>query len=377
MNSTRAKVLGLLVATGVLAGAVTASGAQADAPRDALEQLVKQEKFPGAVLVTQSTSYTAGAARFGRPGPPPVNGRVRAASNTKTFVAVVVLQLVAEGKVELDAPIERYLPGLIRGKGIDGHKITVRNLVQQNSGLPEYTSHIGIDDYEKSKDRYFEPRQLLAVALAHPATAQPGQRWEYSNTNYIVAGMLIERMTGRPLAEQVTKRVIDKARLRDTYWPRVGERTIRGTHARGYGLLKDGKTVADVTELDPSAAWAAGQLITTPADLNAFFAALIGGKLLPARQLAEMRKTVPAQMWPGARYGLGLVSTELSCGGVYWGHGGDIPGFETRGGVTEDGRQASVVVTALPGTFGPANGDRAHAAVMSTVDKALCSGGKR
>ncbi|MCE7004227.1 beta-lactamase family protein [Kibdelosporangium philippinense] len=368
---TTIKLASLIVAFGVAAGAATASAA----PPNDLEHLVKNEKFPGAVLVTQSTSYTAGVARRGQPGKPPVNGRVRAASNTKTFVAVVILQLVAEGKIALDAPVETYLPGLVRGDGIDGRKITVRQLLQHTTGLPNYTAYIGLEDFEAFRNRYYEPRQLLELALAHPANFQPGERWEYSNTNYILAGMVIERVTGRPVAEQVTKRVIDKIGLRDTYWPGVGDKTIRGQHPQGYGLAKDG-SVIDVTSLDPSAGWAAGQLISTPRDLSTFFAALLDGRLLPAAQLSEMQKTVPSDMFPGSGYGLGLARIPLSCGGVYWGHGGDIPGFETRGGATEDGRRVSIVVTALPGTFDPANADRAHAGVVSTVDKAFCKGDK-
>ncbi|SMC68750.1 serine hydrolase domain-containing protein [Kibdelosporangium aridum] len=369
---TTVKLASLIAAVGVVAGATTASAVQPDE----LENLVRNEKFPGAVLVTQSTSYSAGVARRGYPAKPPVNGRVRAASNTKTFVAVVVLQLVAEGKVELDAPIEKYLPGLVRGEGIDGRKITVRQLLQHTTGLPNYTAYLELDDIEAFRDRYYEPRQLLDLALAHPANFQPGERWDYSNTNYILAGMLIERVTGRPVAEQVTKRVIQKIGLRDTYWPGVGDKTIRGPHPQGYGRAKDGEII-DITELDPSAAWAAGQLISTPSDLAKFFGALVDGRLLPAAQLSEMKKTVPADMAPGSGYGLGLTSVPLSCGGVFWGHGGDVFGFETRGGATEDGRRVTVMVTALPGTFDPANADRAHAAVLSTVDNAFCEGDKR
>jgi D-alanyl-D-alanine carboxypeptidase len=171
------------------------------------------------------------------------------------------------------------------------------------------------------------------------------------------------------VAEQVTERVIRKAGLRDTYWPQVGDQTIQGPHPQGYALSADG-SVIDVTELDPSWGWAAGQLISTPGDLAQFSRALLDGRLLPAPQLAEMRKTVEAPLFPGWRYGLGVFSVPLSCGGEYWGHGGDIHGFETRGGATDDGRAVGLAVTALPGTFGDT--DRAERAVLSTVDAAFC-----
>jgi D-alanyl-D-alanine carboxypeptidase len=288
--------------------------------------------------------------------PVPVDGRVRIGSNTKAFVAVVVLQLVAEGRIALDAPVEKYLPGLL--PGID---VTVRQLLQHTSGLPEYTDHLD-GDFAELRHRYFEPRELLDAALAHPVLFAPGARWSYSNTNYVVAGLLVQRVTGRPIAEELTERVIRKAGLRHTYFPAVGDETIRGRHPHGYepGPL-------DVTSFDPSWAWAAGQLIATPRDLNAFFGALLDGELLPPAQLREMQKTVEAPgLWPGARYGLGLVSFPLSCGGVFWGHGGDIPGYETRGGATEDGRAVALAVTAVPTT------EDAAIAVMETVDTALC-----
>ena len=371
-------LLTAVVAAVIAAGAVAPAAAaepQAAGGRPELADLVRNEGFPGALLAVakngRSVTYTAGVAQRGKPLPPPRDGRVRAASNTKSFVAVVVMQLVAEGKVELDAPIERYLPGLVRGEGIDGKVITVRHLLQHTSGLPNYTQYLGVENAEDIRDVYFEPRRLLDIALAHPASFKPGTDWEYSNTGYVLLGLMVERVTGRPIAEQVTTRVIDRAGLRDTYWPNVGERTIRGAHPHGYTRAKNG-SIVDITDMDPSWGWAAGQLISTPADLNAFYGAVIDGKLVPAKELAEMKKTIPAKMWPGARYGLGLTSTPLSCGGLSWGHGGDIPGFETRGGVTEDGRRASVAVTALPGLVNPQDADRNHTAVLSIVDKALC-----
>ncbi|MFB9690700.1 serine hydrolase domain-containing protein [Amycolatopsis plumensis] len=361
-----------LVTMVTVAGLLCGTAAAADAkPRnhalqEQLDALVGQ--FPAALASVsrggRTESLVAGSARLGGRVPVPVDGRVRAGSNTKTFIAVVVLQLVAEGKVALDAPIERYLPGLVPG----GAAITVRQLLQHTSGLPNYTEYLGLEDIAKLRHRYFQPHELLAVAFAHPAKFAPGTKWEYSNTNYVLAGLLIERVTGRPVAEQVTARVIRKAGLHDTYWPQVGDETIRGPHPHGYA--RSGGDVVDVTELDPSWGWAAGQLISTPGDLAQFSRALLDGRLLPAPQLAEMRKTVDAPLLPGWRYGLGVFSVPLSCGGVYWGHGGDIHGFETRGGATDDGRSVGLAVTALPGTFGDA--DQAAQAVVSAVDTAFC-----
>lgn len=372
------KGVAILTVAGLL-GTVTTAAAAADPKspvQDSLNALVSQEKFPAALAWVGdrggSTSLVAGSARLDRRVPVPRDGRVRAGSNTKTFTAVVVLQLVAEGKVGLDAPIEEYLPGLVRGEGIDGHAITVRQLLQHTSGLPNYTAYLGVENFEDVQHKFFQPHDLLAAALAHPADFAPGTKWEYSNTNYLLAGLLIERVTGRPVQEQITERVIEKAGLRDTYWPQPGDQTIQGPHPHGYTLANStGTKVVDATEMDPSWGGAAGQLISTPSDLAKVARALLEGRLLPPAQLAEMRKTVDAPLFPGWQYGLGVFRVPLSCGGVYWGHGGDIPGYETRGGATEDGRSVGLAVTALPGTFG--DPEKAEKAVLSAVDTAFCS----
>ncbi|MEU2290391.1 serine hydrolase domain-containing protein [Streptomyces bacillaris] len=379
----------LVIAAVSLVGSATTIAAVADTPREAtaraggstalqrsLDALVAQERFPAAFAWVRkdgrTSSLVSGSARLGGKVPVPRDGYVRAGSNTKTFTAVVVLQLVAEGKVALDEPIETYLPGVARGQGIDGRKITVRQLLQHTSGLPNYTEHIGLEDFEKVQHTFFHPHDLLTAALAHPADFAPGTKWKYSNTNYLLAGMLIEKVTERPVQEQITERVIRKAGLRHTSWPQPGDQTLPKPHARGYALssLENGKVI-DATRMDPSWGGAAGQLISTPSDLAKFARQLLDGKLLAPAQLAEMRKTVDAPLMPGWRYGLGVFSIPLSCGGEYWGHGGDIDGYETRGGATDDGRAVGLAVTALPGTFGDA--EKSAKAVMSATDTAFCN----
>ncbi|NEE36061.1 beta-lactamase family protein, partial [Streptomyces sp. SID7982] len=269
-------------------------------------------------------------------------------------------------------PVETYLPGVVRGEGIDGRKITVRQLLQHTSGLPNYTEHIGLENFARIQHTFFQPHDLLTAALARPAEFAPGTEWKYSNTNYLLAGMLIEKVTERPVQEQITERVIRKAGLRHTSWPQPGDMTVPKPHARGYALssLENGKVV-DATRMDPSWGGAAGQMISTPSDLAKFARLLLDGKLLAPEQLAEMRKTVDAPIMPGWRYGLGVFSIPLSCGGVYWGHGGDIDGYETRGGATDDGRSVGLAVTALPGTFSDA--EKSAKAVMAATDTAFCN----
>lgn len=378
-SKMRTRLLVMITAVG-LVGTGVANVAVADPStrsplQKSIDSLVSQEKFPAVTAWVdkggRTESVVAGTARLGRQVPVPRDGYVRAGSNTKTFTAVAVPQLVAEGKVVLDEPIETYLPGLVRGEGIDGRDITVRQLLQHTSGLPNYTEHIGLENFAKIQHTFFHPHDLIKAALAHPAKFPPGTKWEYSNTNYALAGLLIEQVTKRPVQEQITERVIKKAGLRHTYWPQPGDQSIREPHAHGYALsdAQSGKVI-DATEMDPSWGGAAGQMISTPSDLARFARALLDGTLLPAEELAEMRRTVDAPLLPGWRYGLGVFSVPLSCGGVYWGHGGDIDGYETRGGATDDGRSVGLAVTALPGTFGDA--EKGALAVMKSVDTAFC-----
>lgn len=354
------------VSAGALAVAVVgmlpSSAAQSHSPRDAvrkgMERLLQDDRFPAALAATvdrdgHTQNYTTGVADLKTMAKVPVDGQIRAGSNTKTFTATVVLQLVGEGEVALDAPIEKYLPDLVRGEGIDGHHITVRQLLQHTSGLPDYTNFLGEEAiFGTGRHTYYQPRTLLDVALAHKAEFAPGTNWSYSNTNYVLAGLLIEKVTGRPVAERITHRVIDRIGLRHTYFPSTGDERIRDAHPKGYSATKPGAPLEDITRIDPSWAWSAGQLISTPSDLNRFFSALIGGELLGPNELAQMRTTVKVadtfDSGSGIRFGLGLTSTPLSCGGLMWGHRGDTPGYHTRTGATDDGRAATIATTARP-----------------------------
>ncbi|MFQ1000531.1 serine hydrolase domain-containing protein [Modestobacter sp. SSW1-42] len=346
---------------------------QPDAVQTELDALVGPGGFPGALAAVQDErglrDYTAGVGDLATGAPVPVDGQVRVASNTKTFTAAVVLQLVGEGRVDLDAPVETYLPGLVRGAGGDGREITVRQLLQHTSGLPDYDDVL-VADFLAVQHRYVEPHQLLDVALPRPALFAPGTSWEYSNTNYVLAGLLVQEVTGRPIGEEITRRVIEPLGLTGTYWPGEGEQELRGEHPHGYHRAAPGDEYTDVTVQDPSFGWAAGQLVSTPRDMLAFSTGLLDGRLLSPELLAEMQTVVPA---PSATprgdesYGLGLQTFTLSCGGTAWTHGGDIPGAETRSAVTTDGRGAFVAVTALPTDL------QGVTDVEDAVDAAICN----
>ncbi len=385
MFSSSRRRLGRLTVTAVSVAAIAGLGATAapaavnsprpnNAVQKSLDGLVAGPSFPGAIVTVRERSgrartYTAGVGDLATKAPVPRASRVRIGSNTKTFTAVVALQLVGEGKLGLDTAIEKYLPGMARGDGIDGRKITVRQLLQHTSGIPDYDELLAAG-YPELQHTYWEPREMVDVALAKKALFPPGKGWEYSNTNYILAGLIVQKVTGRPIAEEITRRVIEPLGLHDTYWPAVGDQRILGPHPQGYfKTTPDGKPI-NVTEMEPSLGWAAGQMIASPADLNRFFSAVINGKILKPAQLKQMLSTVPApdlDVNGDGEYGLGIAKLPLSCGGFAWTHGGDIFGFETRNAVTTDGREAALAVTAMPTTIDDAK------RVAKTLDTALCS----
>lgn len=360
-------------------GSATAFGATGQAQVvEGLNRLISDDHLPGAQVVVSERGQVwtahAGLGDVERGTPIADDARVRIGSNTKPFVATVMLQLVTEGKAELDAPVERYLPGLVHGPGIDGNRITLRNLLQHTSGLPEYAAEFGATPKPGQVDTHAEHvrwgiadiHEVVRNVLTVPADFEPGARWAYSNTNYAIVGMVIEKLTGGSLGEEIARRVIEPLDLRDTYYPDAAETDIRGPHPVGYAVF--GGDRVDYTRQNVSVAGAAGAMVSTGADLNRFFTALLNGELVPPAQLAEMKRTVPLEVsGPPAGYGLGLMQRRLPCGKDSWGHGGDIDGFETRGGVTEDGRAVTVSINQVPETAQPT------ADVMKVVDAALCA----
>ncbi|MEU3221488.1 serine hydrolase domain-containing protein [Streptomyces sp. NPDC006971] len=359
---TVATMVGVL-AVGGLTGCRDGDASDAEAEIDtakneialqkAMRELV-QAGFPGVLVSVKgkdgrTRDYTAGIGNRETGAPPPKNGHVRIGSNTKTFVAATVLQLVGEGTVKLDEPIDTYLPGVVEGPDYDGKKITVRNLLGHTSGLPDYTEFVEANT-ATVPSRTYTAKELLGPTLRHKAVFPVGKRRQYSNTNYIVAGMLVEKVTRKPVGEAVTERVIERLGLKQTYWPEPGDKNVRKPRMEGY-IAPPGGELKNATEMDPSVSGAAGMVISTPRDLNRFFAGLVGGKLVPAAQLKEMQKTVESpDEEPNTVFGLGLDKITLSCA-TMWGHGGDIHGYETRGGVTSDGREVTVAVNALPGAI--------------------------
>ena len=326
--------------------------------------------YPGALAAKtdkdgNAVGATAGKGNLATGEAPPLDGEVRIGSNTKTFVAVVIMKMVEEGKVKLDEPVETYLPGLIKGQGVDGKKITVRQLLQHTSGLPE--TALGFPDVFASRNNYYQPRDILDEALTKAAQFAPGAKFTYTNTNYIVLGLLAERVAKRPIAEQIETKIVKPLGLKHTYMPKDGEKAFRGKHPHGYHTRdnKPGK-LEDITEVDPSWAWAAGSMISTPSELNKFTQALHSGKLLRQASVAEMKKVVATDK--DGTYGLGIFSNKLSCG-VAWGHTGGMPGYLSARFLGPDGSAVTVVTTAMEEVNGKASSGQS---VLSPLDKAFC-----
>lgn len=307
-----------------------------DALGDAVRGLVAGG-FPGAIAYARTGSdrrhVAAGYADLERGELATPAHRFRIASNTKAFTATVVLQLVGEGRLSLDDPVQRWLPGVLDGNGNDGTAITVRQLLNHTSGLYDPTKEKAFWAPYRNGDRdyVYRPRDVVAMAVAHPPTGQPGAAHQYSNTNYLVAGMVIEAVTGHSAVSQVYRRILVPLHLVHTSFPTIDPR-LHGRHLHGYDLGRN-----DMTVFSPSYDWTAGAIVSTVDELGKFHRALFDGTLLAPDQLAELKKTVPAGR--GGAYGLGVERRDLQCpnGTVQmWGNTGGGPGFNSYSLITEN-----------------------------------------
>jgi len=281
--------------------------------------------------------------------------RFRVGSVTKTFVATVVLQLVAERRLGLDDPVSRWVPGLLP----DGARITIRDLLSHRSGLADVADDPAVLNGSRSD---WSPQRLVALMAKQPRTAAPGAVLRYSSTNYLLLGLIIERVTGRTVGSELTQRIFGPLRLAHTTF---STGPVAGEHVHGYSLPSHQGVVdarADPRDLETrNARWAgaAGDIVSSAGDVAHFFAGLLGGDLLPPMQLRAMEAV-------RSRYGLGLAIHPTPCGPA-WGHTGNLNGVLTIAWSTVDGRrQAVVVANAYPLPTG------AEAALRRTAVVAFC-----
>ncbi|MGW3107165.1 serine hydrolase domain-containing protein [Streptomyces sp. NPDC001100] len=329
----------------------TPAGGDHAATRQAIKAAVR-DGVPGVTATVKdggtTWSATAGVGNLRTGKPRSADDRYRVGSITKAFVSTVLLQLEAEGRLSLDDTVEKWLPGVVRGNGNDGGRITVRQLLNHTSGIYNYTEDEGFGRAYFTKDGFFQhrydtktPAGLVAIAMSHKPDFAPGTSWHYSNTNYVLAGMVIQKVTGHSYATEIRDRIINPLHLRATSLPGT-KVTVPNPSSRAYSKLAEETTgpTYDVTKLNPSIASSAGEMISDSADLDRFYGALLGGKLLPVKQLKEMQTTVPAGDSPTTRYGLGISDIKLPCGVHLWGHDGGIHGSSSVVVATPDGRHS-------------------------------------
>ncbi|GAB6902956.1 serine hydrolase domain-containing protein [Kineosporia succinea] len=302
-----------------------------------------------------------------------VDDQFEIGSVTKTFMASLTLQLVDEGRVELDRPIEDYLPGVVP----DGRDITVRMLLNHTSGIYNYTDD---EVFRRSvftdPERVWSEKEILELAFRYDPNFPPGTNWSYSNTGYIVIGRLLTSVTGETLSRLVRERITEPLGLKHTHLPDPGTVEAGDTYAQGYAF--DG--VSSYAE----AAWsvvnggggADGGIISTAGDLAVFLPAVLQARLFSAQQLGEMRTTVEQRrgyLVTGG-YGLGLMWFKSPCGKV-WGHDGQTTGHRTTALATEDGGRTAVsALTAVPGPdAGDEDVERWYQLAQAAQDTAVCT----
>ncbi|MFG2236808.1 serine hydrolase domain-containing protein [Streptomyces sp. NPDC048723] len=371
MNRRLALSAALLGVMAALAPATTAHAAPTTPDLEALTQALRNTTAAGA---------PGALARFSGPGGVSVRtegvrdrttgsamdpqARFRIGSVSKTFSSVVLLQLVDEGRIDLDTAVNQYLPGLL-----PDDRITVRHLLSHRSGLADYTNAMfehTVPGFEAVRNKVFSYQELVNLSLREPRTTEPGVAYKYSNTNFVVVGMLIEKATGNGVAKEYERRIFKPLKLRNTSYVHPSTQ-IKGLHTRGY-LHPDeaGAPLVDSTEQTVSWAQSAGAVISNPADLNTFTSALLGGRLLPARMLDAMLTATPTDTTNTRFYGLGLRRYDLSCGTSVYGHTGTVQGFYTYAFSTRDGRRS---LSAMANT---SNKGEANTALGGTLEAAFC-----
>ncbi|MCW1960198.1 MAG: beta-lactamase family protein [Mycobacterium sp.] len=308
------RLLAGVIATGLLASGCTADLNDRNARLDAaISSAMTVAKIPGALVGIWSPGgryvRAFGVADTTSGTPMETDFFSRIGSLTKTFTATAVSRLAHEGKIGLDQPIGKYIDGVP-----NGDKISVRQLATMRSGLADYTKVEGFDKAVMANpQRSFPPRELLDWAFKQPAQFAPGMRFEYSNTNYILLGLLVERISGVSLPDYLTASVLDPLRLTHTIFPTGAQ--FPGPHARGYTDPDLGGAAVDATDWNSSITWAAGAMISTLEDLRTWVPALANGAL---------RRTIAPDQPGQFAYGMGIFDV-----GGWIGHNGSVPGYQT------------------------------------------------
>ncbi|MGW3665586.1 serine hydrolase domain-containing protein [Streptomyces sp. NPDC005141] len=288
----------------------------------AIEDVRREANIPGVVAglwMPGKGSYVraTGVANTATREPMAADSYVRIGSETKTFTVTALLELVDDHRIGLDDPISDYIQGVPNGR-----HITLRQLAEMRSGLFPYTADPDfIHDLLSNPRRTFTPREVLAYGFRHPNTSAPGAEFQYSNSNLILLGLVIEKVSGHKLADFIDKRVLRPAHLRHTLFPKGNE--FPEPHPQGYTDQTLTGGIANATDWNPSWAWAAGAMISNLHDLRRWAKVVATGTLLSPETQAQRLKTLPTG-FPGTSYGLGIFNA-----GGWIGHNGSLPGYET------------------------------------------------
>ncbi|WP_079182297.1 serine hydrolase domain-containing protein [Streptomyces yunnanensis] len=341
--------------------------------RTAISDLAHPEATGAQLRVTGSAGSwygTAGVADRATGRPVREHDTFRIGSITKVFVATVILQLAAEDRLVLDAPVQRYLPGLLPSAF---PSLSTTQLLNHTSGLPD-ESGAGVPDLSTpeaiARHRYdrWTPEQLVAQIASGPMKFAPGSKQEYRGINYVLLALLIERLTGRRYGEVIASRILRPLGLRQTSVPGKDVR-IHGPHVHGYLRMTDG-SLLDITDYDQTAAWGEGEMISTTGDLDRFLTALFSGTLLP-RPFLERMCTLPVgvSMIDGspARYGAGLQTVTMN-GITFWGKTGERYGYGSFMVATRDQQRRAVF------SFNPTHRDATQVQMTLRVAAALTKG---
>ncbi|MEU5956661.1 serine hydrolase domain-containing protein [Streptomyces sp. NPDC047525] len=241
----------------------------------------------------------------------------RIGSETKTFTVTALLKLVDDGLIRLDDPISRYIDGVPKGR-----RITLRHLAEMRSGLYPYTADADFQhDLLSDPSRSFTPREVLAYGYKHKNTFAPGKEFQYSNTNLILLGLVIEKISGKCAADFIDEQVLRPSHLEHTLFPSGAE--FPEPHPRGYTNQTLSGKVEDATDWNPSWGWTAGAMISNMHDLRRWAKIVATGELLSPETQKQRLRTLPTG-YPGTSYGLGIFKS-----GGWIGHNGSIPGYES------------------------------------------------
>ncbi|MFE2182563.1 serine hydrolase domain-containing protein [Streptomyces sp. NPDC059455] len=350
--------------------------AQKAADGGSLGVIVRVDRGKGSpVEIVRQAAWTKDDHRIA------ADDQFRVGSNTKTVTATLVLQQVAAGRIGLDDPVEKWLPGLVKG----GEGITVRMLLNHTSGLGDFLlTPEFLPSLTGREQRTWRPEDLLAITPEQDPPSGPGEKYSYSNANYVALGLILEKATGNSLAKLIERKITKPLGMKDSFlatnadWP-TGKQHVTGYEPDAERLkdilsptvdLPEGVGFAgperpdnniDTASIDPSWSWAAGAMVSTAQDWQRFLTALMSGELLPEAQMKQMRTTVAAPE-EGGGYGLGLMKVNTPCGTV-WGHTGGLPGYSSEIYTDASGHRSVAVLTST--NFG------IKEKTAATADKAL------